>query len=897
MAKNLVIVESPAKAKTIEGYLGSDYTVKSSFGHVRDLSEKGISIDIKNGFTPVYEVPEDKQKVISELKKIAQKAETVWLASDEDREGEAIAWHLSESLELPIKKTKRIVFNEITKNAILKAINNPRDINYDLVNAQQARRILDRLVGYELSPVLWKKIRPSLSAGRVQSVAVRLIVDRERERNKFKVESFYRVNGVFTPNKTVKSFKAELNQRFKTEKEAEKFLNACISHSFKVNNTETKPATKSPAAPFTTSTLQQEANRKLGFSVARTMQLAQKLYEAGKITYMRTDSVNMSDFALQASQQAINGMFGKDFHQQRNYTTKSKGAQEAHECIRPTDFNTTSAGEDASAQKLYELIWKRAIASQMSDAKLEKTNIYISTPQNDLQFVAKGEVIKFEGFLKVYLESTDEDEENENDQTLPPVNKGDGLSYKDIIATQRFTQPPSRYSEASLVKKLEELGIGRPSTYAPTISTIQKRQYVVKEEREGTQRNYSIYSILNGKLSKEQKTETTGADKNKLFPTDIGSLVNDFLVDNFPKIMDFHFTANVEKDFDEIANGKMQWNKMIKQFYGPFHDNIVLTEKESKRVTGKRLLGVDPASKKNMYALIGRFGPMIQIGEIEDEEKPKYASVRGNLSIESITLEQALELFKLPKSVGNFEGKEMVVGVGRFGPYVRHDNKFVSIPKGTDPMDVDEAKAIELIKAKRESDLNRIIQNFEKDDIKVLRGRFGAYIAQGKENYKIPKGEEPAALTLMRIKEIIAEADAKSPAKKAASTKSNKAVKAAKGKKPAKKTKAPASKPEPKAAPKKVKKSATKKKAVAVTLSPKKKPAAKKKVALAAKKTAKKPVKKTVAKKVTVKTKAAPKKKAVSKPVGKKKTAPKKVAKTAKKAVKSTKATKPKKKK
>jgi DNA topoisomerase-1 len=820
MAKNLVIVESPAKAKTIEGYLGSDYVVKSSYGHVRDLGEKGISIDIANDFTPVYEVSEDKKKVIAELKKLAKEAEMVWLASDEDREGEAIAWHLSESLELAEKKTKRIVFNEITKTAISKAILNPRGINYDLVNAQQARRILDRLVGYELSPVLWKKIRPSLSAGRVQSVAVRLIVDRERDRNKFKVESYYKVNGLFTTPKASRPFKAELNQKFKTSQEAEDFLNTCLSHSFKVNNTETKPATKSPAAPFTTSTLQQEANRKLGFSVARTMQLAQKLYEAGKITYMRTDSVNMSDFALEASEAAINSMFGKDFHFKRNFTTKSKGAQEAHECIRPTDFNVESAGEDASAQRLYELIWKRSIASQMSDARLEKTNIYIGTAKPELQFVARGEVIKFEGFLKVYLESNDDEEENENDQTLPPVVAGDSLGYKEIIGMERFSQPPARYTEASLVKKLEELGIGRPSTYAPTISTIQKRQYVVKEEREGTPRNYMVFTAADAKVSKEQRTENTGAEKNKLFPTDIGSLVTDFLVDNFPKIMDFQFTAIVEKEFDEIANGKIEWHQMIKEFYNPFHENIVTTEKESKRVTGKRLLGVDPASQKNIYALIGRFGPMVQIGEIEDEEKPKYASIRGNLSIESITLADALELFKLPKAVGTFEEKEMVVGIGRFGPFVRHDGKFVSIPKGTDPMEVDEAKAIELIKAKRESDANRLIKSFDEDDIKLLRGRWGIYIGKGKENYKIPKGEEPEALTLDRVKEIIAEADAKAPAsKKAANAKANKATKA---------KKAPAAKK--KAEPKAKKEPAAKKPAVKKKAAPKaKKPAAKKK--------------------------------------------------------------------
>lgn len=851
MAKNLVIVESPAKAKTIEGYLGSDYTVKSSYGHVRDLGDKGISIDIANGFAPMYEVSEDKKKVIAELLKLSKTADTVWLASDEDREGEAIAWHLSESLELPAKKTKRIVFNEITKTAIMKAIQNPRGINYDLVNAQQARRILDRLVGYELSPVLWKKIRPSLSAGRVQSVAVRLIVDRERERNQFKVDSFYRVNGLFTTTKATRAFKAELNKRFDNSKDAEAFLKSCSTHQFKVKNTETKPATKSPAAPFTTSTLQQEANRKLGFSVARTMQLAQKLYEAGKITYMRTDSVNMSEFALEASQSAITSMFGKEFHNRRNYTTKSKGAQEAHECVRPTDFNVQSAGEDASAEKLYELIWKRSIASQMSDARLEKTNIYIGTPQPELNFVAKGEVIKFEGFLKVYLEGNDDEEENENDQTLPPVVAGDALGYKELIATERFTQPPSRYSEASLVKKLEELGIGRPSTYAPTISTIQKRTYVVKEERDGTPRNYVVYTVANGKLSQETKTENTGAEKNKLFPTDIGSLVNDFLVENFPKIMDFHFTATVEKEFDEIANGKIEWNDMIKDFYTPFHENIVITEKEAKRQTGKRLLGVDPVSKKNMYALIGRFGPMIQIGEIEDEEKPKYASVRGKLSIESITLDEALELFKLPKPVGTFEEKEMVVGIGRFGPYIRHDGKFVSIPKGTDPMEVDEAKAIELIQAKRVSDANRLIQSFEEGEIRVLKGRFGAYIAKGKENYKIPKGEEPAALTLIRIKEIIAEADAKAPAsKKAASKKSNKATKAKK---------------EPVAK----KKAAPKAKSTKKSGSAKSKPAAKAKVAPAksAKTKAKPAVKSKPVAKAKPKTKAKPEAKAKSKTV------------------------------
>lgn len=764
MAKNLVIVESPAKAKTIEGYLGSDFTVKSSYGHVRDLADKGLAIDIENDFEPQYEVSEDKKKVISELKKIAKSAETVWLASDEDREGEAISWHLFHSLELSEKKTKRIVFNEITKTAITKAIQNPRGINIDLVNAQQARRVLDRLVGYELSPVLWKKVKPSLSAGRVQSVAVRLIVEKERDRNNFVVQSYYRVVGLFSSDKAKRPFKAELNTKFDSAKEAEDFLKTAIGFDFKVSSTETKPASKSPAAPFTTSTLQQEAGRKLGFSVARTMQVAQKLYESGKITYMRTDSVNMSEFALNASSQAISSMYGNQYHQQRQYQNKQKGAQEAHECIRPTDFNVTEAGEDASEQKLYDLIWKRAIASQMADAKLEKTNIYIPTAASKSQFVAKGEVIKFDGFLKVYLESTDEEEEDENDQTLPPVVSGDALVDEDITATQRFSQPPSRYTESSLVKKLEELGIGRPSTYAPTISTIQKRQYVVKEDREGTPRNYDVFSLKKDTITKTVQTENTGAEKNKLFPTDIGSVVTDFLVENFPKILDYNFTASVEKEFDEIALGKMVWKNMIKNFYTPFHENIVITEKEAKRQTGKRLLGVDPASGKNVYVLVGRFGPMAQIGEVEDEEKPKYASVK-KFSIETITLEQALELFKLPKSVGEFEGKEMVVGLGRFGPYVRHDSKFISIPKGTDPMDVTTEIAIELIKNKRESDANKTIMSFESEGILVLRGRFGPYITQNKENYKIPKGEDAEKLTLERILEIIAAAP---PSKKTA---------------------------------------------------------------------------------------------------------------------------------
>jgi DNA topoisomerase-1 len=754
MAKNLVIVESPAKAKTIESYLGKDYLVKSSYGHVRDLSEKGLSVDIENNFTPIYIIPEDKKKVISELKKLSKQAETVWLASDEDREGEAISWHLAQALELDEKKTKRIVFNEITKSAILKAIENPRKIDYNLVNAQQARRVLDRLVGYELSPVLWKKVKPSLSAGRVQSVAVRLIVERERERNAFKVQSYYRVVALFSANG--KTFRAELSKRFDTKNEAQEFLKQCQTATFTVQSVEQKPGTKSPSAPFTTSTLQQEASRKLGFSVARTMQLAQKLYESGKITYMRTDSVNMSDYALQAAESAIHQMYGKEYHQRRQFSTKSKGAQEAHECIRPTDMSIPSAGADASEIRLYELIWKRSIASQMSDAKLEKTIITVNSPQHNLFFTANGEVIKFDGFLKVYLEGTDEEEEDQQEQQLPDVKKGDLLQAKEITATERFTTPPPRYTEASLVKKLEELGIGRPSTYAPTISTIQNRGYVVKEDRPGEIRKYHVLSLKNNRLEEEVKEEITGAEKNKLFPTDIGALVNDFLVEHFGKIVDYNFTATVEKEFDEIASGNLKWEKMIKGFYKPFHEIVEETEKTSKRVTGKRELGIDPASGKKVYALIGRFGPMIQIGEVEDEEKPRYASLRKGQSIESITLEQALDLFKLPRSLGEFEGKEMVVGIGRFGPYIRHDGKFVSIPKGIDPMEIDEEEARQLILEKRNAEQNRIIQSFEDGAIQIVRGRFGPYITNADGNYKIPKGADAEKLTLNEVKEIIA---------------------------------------------------------------------------------------------------------------------------------------------
>jgi DNA topoisomerase I len=749
MAKNLVIVESPAKAKTIEGYLGKDFLVKSSFGHVRDLSSKGLAIDIENNFQPAYEVSADKKKVIQELQKLANQAETVWLASDEDREGEAIAWHLAESLNLAPEKTKRIVFNEITKTAILKAIDNPRAINQNLVNAQQARRILDRLVGYEISPILWKKVKPSLSAGRVQSVAVRLIVERERERNAFNVETFYRVNAMFL-TEGAKVFKAELSRRLKSEDEVESFLKNCAEQSlFSVSTIETKPAKRTPAAPFTTSTLQQEASRKLSFGVARTMQLAQRLYESGKITYMRTDSVNLSDFALEHIKNTIANMYGLPYHKERRYATKSKGAQEAHECIRPTDMAVTEAGSDGAEKRLYDLIWKRTIASQMSDAELEKTQVKIPAPQAS-EFQAKGEVIRFDGFLKVYLEGSDDEEENEDDNNsmLPAMKEGEMLERREIVAVQRFSQLPSRYTEASLVKKLEELGIGRPSTYAPTISTILKRGYVVKEDREGVQRSFWKYTLVNTNVNKESASETTGAEKSKLFPTDIGTVVTDFLVEHFSGILDYNFTANVEKEFDEIASGLIAWEKMIDGFYGPFHARVVKTEEVSTKATGKRLLGYDPNDGKPVYALVGRYGPMVQIGESENEEKPRFASLRKEQSIQTISMEEAMDLFALPRNLGEFESKDLVVGVGRFGPYIRHNSKFISIPKELDPLEIGLERAIELIQEKRISDANKIMLDFPGEPhIQVLRGRWGPYIAVGKENIKIPKGTEAEALS------------------------------------------------------------------------------------------------------------------------------------------------------
>ncbi|UOE46393.1 type I DNA topoisomerase [Mucilaginibacter sp. SMC90] len=759
MAKNLLIVESPAKAKTIEGYLGKDFTVKSSYGHIRDLVKSEDAIDIANNFKQKYEVPADKKQVVSELKKLAKEAETVWLASDEDREGEAISWHLFETLDLKDASTKRIVFHEITKPAILKAIDTPRKIDYNLVNAQQARRVLDRLVGFELSPVLWKKVKPSLSAGRVQSVAVRLIVDREREINKFKSEAAFKIVAIFGKGK--EAFKAELPERFAKQEDAEKFLQDCIAANFNVKSLDTRPAKRSPAAPFTTSTLQQEASRKLGYSVARTMQVAQRLYESGYITYMRTDSVNLSELALNSAASEIVSAYGEKYHQQRRYKTKNASAQEAHEAIRPTYFNNHSIDGESAEKRLYELIWKRAIASQMSEAQFEKTTAKISISTRNEDLVANGEVMKFDGFLKVYLESQDDEDDTQQDgenAMLPPLTKGQQLALQEMSATERFSRPAARYTEASLVKKLEELGIGRPSTYAPTISTIQNRGYVVKEEREGKQRNFKVLTLKAGAIVKEEKTENTGAERGKLFPTDIGAVVNDFLVQYFKDIVDFNFTASVEKQFDEIAQGMKEWTAMLHDFYNPFHKEVESTIEKADKATGERELGVHPESGKKVSVRIGRFGPFVQVGESatdENEEKPLYASLRSGQSIETISLEEALELFKLPKVVGEYEGKVMKVAIGRFGPYISHNSAFVSLPKEIDPHDVTEEQAIELINLKRKKDAEKLIKSFDEDpDVKVLNGRWGPYIEFGKLNVKIPKDKDPLTLTYDECKAL-----------------------------------------------------------------------------------------------------------------------------------------------
>lgn len=757
MSKNLVIVESPAKAKTIEKFLGKEYKVMSSFGHVRDLVDKGLGIDFDDNYKPLYEVSSDKKKIVSELNKVAKEADVVWLASDEDREGEAIAWHLFEVLKLKENKTKRIVFHEITKDAILNAIAHPRKIDKNLVDAQQARRVLDRIVGFELSPILWRKVRPSLSAGRVQSVAVRLIVEREREINNFVPEASYKVNALFQGldknGKTVE-LKTELSQRFKTKEEAKFFLEQCKSAQFSVADIVKKPLKKSPAAPFTTSTLQQEASRKLGFSVSQTMRVAQQLYEAGKITYMRTDSVNLSDLALNTSKAEIINMAGEKYVKRRQFSTKTKGAQEAHEAIRPTYMNAHSVEGSAQEKRLYELIWKRTIASQMADAELEKTSIYVHISGSKYQFIATGEVIVFDGFLKVYLESTDDETDNAEEQLLPTMKAGEKLSTNSIIAKERFTQRPPRYTEASLVRKLEELGIGRPSTYAPTISTIQNRSYVEKGDRPAEQRKYNVLELKNGTISDKTEKENTGAEKSKLFPTDIGLVVTDFLTEYFPNILDYNFTANVEKEFDHIAEGDIEWTKSIDQFYTGFHPVVEDTMKNSERQVGERILGVDPKTGRQLSVKIGRYGPLAQIGTVEEEEKPMFAPLRRDQSIENITLEEALELFKLPRQVGEYEGKVMTVAIGRFGPYIRHDSAFYSLPKTDDPLDITTGRAIEIIEAKRLDEKNKIIHTF--GDIHVLNGRFGPYISYNDANYKIPKNTDPTTLTKEKCEELIA---------------------------------------------------------------------------------------------------------------------------------------------
>ncbi len=754
MSKNLVIVESPAKAKTIEGFLGKDYLVKSSFGHIRDLNKKQISVDIKNGFKPEYEIPEDKAKIISELKKLAKAAEMVWLASDEDREGEAISWHLYEALGLKEKNTKRIVFHEITKAAITKAIENPRFIDINLVNAQQARRVLDRLVGYELSPLLWKKIKPALSAGRVQSVAVRLIAEREEEIRNFKSTFGYRVTGRFYVKNEFGTGEliAELSRRIPTHDETLAFLETIAHAEYFVLDTEKKPAKKSPAPPFTTSTLQQEAARKLGFSVSKTMMVAQQLYEDGKITYMRTDSVNLSETALAMASKEILNLYGQAYIKTRNYTTKTKGAQEAHEAIRPTYMNQQYAGADESQRRLYDLIWKRAIASQMSDAILERTtiNIGISKAPKD-EFIAKGEVIKFDGFLKVYIESTDDEIGEDESRLLPPVVKSEKLDMETITATQKYTQSPPRYAEASLVKKLEELGIGRPSTYAPIISTIQKREYVVKEDRDGTIRPFEIMTLKAGKIKLENKTEKTGYEKAKLFPTDIGILVNNYLVSNFSEIMDYNFTASVEKDFDEIADGNIKWNNMIAGFYKPFHQSIEKAFESTEKVKGEKLLGIDPATGKNIYVKLGRFGPIVQLGETESEkgEKPKFAGLRKTQSIETITLDDALELFRLPRLVGKLNEIEIIAAIGRFGPYIQYNKAFYSLSKTDDPLTVTIERAVEIMAEKKRKDAEKLLKTFaDRKDIIVQKGRFGPYISIGPKNVPLPKGTDVESLTV-----------------------------------------------------------------------------------------------------------------------------------------------------
>ena len=768
MIKNLVIVESPAKAKTIESFLGKDFKVVSSYGHIRDLVKKDNGVEVENNFKPIYQIPAEKKQVVKELKKLAKEAETVWLATDEDREGEAIAWHLKEALDLPEKKIKRIVFHEITKEAIKHAIENPRKIDANLVNAQQARRILDRLVGFELSPILWRKVKPQLSAGRVQSVAVRLIVEREREIMNFKPQSQFRITGDFlllSGKDKGKSFKAELSKKFKKEKEALEFLKKCKESEFIIASVEKKPFKKKPSPPFTTSTLQQEASRKLRFSVAKTMLIAQKLYEAGKITYMRTDSVNLSDFAIETAQKIIIKKYGKEYSHPQQYKTKTAGAQEAHEAIRPTDFSKETVSGSRDEKALYKLIRQRALASQMSDAEMERTTVKISISKSPEMFTAKGEVVKFDGFLKVYSESSDETNGEEiKEGLLPAMSEKDKVKPTSITATQRFTRPPARYTEASLVKKLEELGIGRPSTYAPTISTIQKRGYVVKGEVPGKERKYKVLTLTEkGEIEEEEKTEIYGADKGKLMPADIAMLVNDFLIDKFPEVMDYNFTAFVENELDDIAKGKLKWDKMLKEFYSPFHNKVTHTIENSERVSGEKFLGTDPKTGKHVSVRMARFGPVVQLTNPDDpDEKPQYAGLRHGQRMEAITLEEALELFKLPRTLGKFEDEEVVVAIGRFGPYVKHKNKFYSLGKNHDPYSISLEEAIQVIEAKRKADAEKTIKTFEEDDsIKILKGRWGPYLKAGKMNVKIPKEMVPEKLTYAECLELIEEAKKK----------------------------------------------------------------------------------------------------------------------------------------
>ncbi|MFT4970483.1 MAG: DNA topoisomerase-1 [Chitinophagales bacterium] len=767
MSKKLVIVESPSKAKTIQKYLGDDYIIESSYGHVRDLPKKDISIDVKNNFEPNYVVSDDKKDIVKKLKKLAKEVDEVLLATDEDREGEAISWHLCEILGLDVKTVKRVTYTEVTKDAILHALDNPRKLNMGLVNAQQARRILDRIVGYELSPVLWKKVKPSLSAGRVQSVAVRIIVEREREITKFESNSFFKVSALFNvEDKQGKHtlLKAELPKRLKTEAEAMTLLEECKGSTFSIGNIEKKPSTKNPAAPFITSTLQQEASRKLGFPVAKTMSVAQKLYEAGHITYMRTDSVSLSQTAVNSAVQAITSNYGEEYVKVRKYSTKAKDAQEAHEAIRPTKFEEQEAGSNFDEQRLYDLIWKRSIASQMSSAKLERTIVSIDVSNSAEQFQAKGEVLIFDGFLKVYLEGKDDEDEDEDvSGMLPPLSVGQNLPLKEITGTERFTKASARYTEASLVKKLEELGIGRPSTYAPTISTIQKRFYVEKTNRDGVERKYRVLTLADQKIETELATELTGAEKMKLFPTDIGIVVNDFLIEHFSEIMEFDFTAQMEESFDKIEEGKTEWSAMVSKFYKPFHESVEDTIENADRASGERILGKDPKTGHTLLVRVGRYGPMAQIGAPDEVEKPQYAKLLPTQSIETITAEEAMDLFQLPRVVGLFEEEEVKAAIGRFGPYLLHKKKFISITKASelDPYTIQLPDAILLIEEKRVADANKFIMEFEEEGIQVLNGRWGPYIRKDKKNFKIPKDVDAEKLKLPEVLDIIKNQPAK----------------------------------------------------------------------------------------------------------------------------------------